>query len=389
MIEGTVKYFSMNKSDDWENGYLYNLTADNECLKIRVPEKADEESITRGVLYCCALDGRENGMQWRRITMDAEILRDTFIKVSFYASDSSTILIGQDEEKIDNVIKSASLSFKEKQEYLDYLFKETVINAPDALIKSKGRYLWLKIELIGTYYLKPALKRIRIYLPGEDIIDYLPEIYRQNIAKDDFFYRFLSIFQSFIFDMENEIYNISRHFDLQTARSDFIEWLCSWLDIYDVSSWDEKQLRVLLAEAVDIYASAGTKKGIERLIYLYTGEKPIIIEYSQVRPMIESSMPDNPYKKMFGENPYRFFVLINEECISDKKRHEALLRLVSENIPAQTEAVIIPLKPYIYLDMHAYLGINSCIGEQTALKLEKNKSIPFDTIIYDYTNKEG
>lgn len=383
MIESTVKYFSLNKKEDWQNGYLRNLREAQDHLGIMKPDDGTKEAVVRGVLYTCSLDGRDNGMQWHRVTIDADIFRDTFIKVSFYASDKPGVPFGEEETLMDEYIKSDAVSFEEKQAHLDGLFKETYVNVNDALIKSKGRYLWIRIELIGNPQSGPLLKRLRIYLPGEHIMDYLPEIYRQHIGKDDFFYRFMSIFQSFLFDMENEIDNVSGYFDVDTAEKEFLEWLCGWLDIQDVSCWDEGKLRRFLAEAVDIYGSAGTRRGIERLVELYLGEKPVMIEFSQVRPMVEANIPDNPYKRIFGNNPYRFFLLLKEEHMYDRKRYEALLKLVSENTPAQMEPVLIPLKPYIYLDMHTYLGVNSCIGEQTELKLVKNKSIPFDAIIYD------
>lgn len=382
MIESTVKYFSLNKREDWLNSCIKGLSVGNDHVQI-ISSTGEREAVNRGVMYTCSLDGRENGMQWHRITMDADIFMDTFIRVSFYASDNPELPFGDEAAYIDEYIKSDQIPFEQKQENLDMLFSETVVNAKDALIKSKGRYLWFRIELIGNQQVSPVLKRLRIYVPGEHVIDYLPEIYRLDITKDDFFYRFMSIFNSFVFDLEHEIYNVSRYFDIETAEKEFLEWLCSWLDIDDVSVWDEEKLRSFLSEAVDIYGCAGTRKGIERLIEMYLGKKPIIIEFFQVRSMVEANIPDNPYKRLYGSNPYRFFILLREEYIADKKRHEALLKLVSENIPAQVEAVLIPLKPYIYLDMHTYLGINSCIGEQTALKLAENKSIPFDAILYD------
>lgn len=335
-----------------------------------------------GIYYSTVIDGLQRDTHWYRMTLEGDYSKDMFIKVSFFASNSEKIWIeGKGELDLDEIIQSGQISAEQKMDYMDGLFKESVINSSDALIQATGRYLWIRLEFTGTRRANPVVRRLRIYLPGEHITDYLPEIYRDETTKDNFFHRFMSIFQTFILDMEHDIYNISRFLDLELADKDFFQWLCSWLDIQDAASWEGDRLKIFLGQAMDLYASAGTRGGIEKLVEIYTGKKPFLVEYFQVKEMIESNIPDNPYKKIYGTNPYRIFILIDEVTLSDRKIHETMLKLLSENIPAQTEAVLVPLKSDIYLDMHTYVGINSSIGEQTLLRLGSKNSIPFNTII--------
>lgn len=359
---------------------MHSLTGAAGCLELDCPDGVNGVTA-EGVFYACALDGLENGMQWYRVAIEQEIPRDSYIKVSLYASDAKAVFFRNTFEPLDHLILSDKISAGDKKNLLDPLFEETFTNTADALVSVKGRYLWIRIELRGTAVSGPKLKKLRVFMPGENVVDYLPEIYRIKNEKSDFFFRYMSLFQTFIFDLEQKIDNVSCNFDVEVAEKDFLDWLCKWLDIRDIHSWEESRLRLFLSEAMEIYAAAGTRKGVERLVEIFTGEKPFLIEYSQVKAIIGANIPDNPYKRIYGENPYRFFVLISEECLSGTKKLEALLKLLKDNIPAQTEAVVVPLKPYIYLDMHTYIGVNSCIGEQTPLVLEKNMSMPFNTLL--------
>lgn len=377
-----MNYFSFNKAEDWGNGCLYSLTGTSGSLELTYGSGVNGIA-NEGVFYSYSTDGIDYGLQWYRAALEQDIPKDTYVKVSFYASDSQMIVFGDKAERLDEVILSDMIPEKEKRRILDPLYTESFTNASDVLINSKGKFLWIRVELRGAAGNSPKLKRLRVYMPGENIIDYLPEIYRIRDGNSDFFFRFMLLFQTFIFDQEDKINNISRYFDIGTAERDFLEWLCKWLDIRDIYSWEESRLRMFLSEAMKVYAAAGTRQGIERLVELFTGEKPYLIEYSQVKSVVESGIQDNPYKRIFGDNPYRFFVLISEAALTGTKKYEALVKLLKENIPAQTEAVVVPLKPYIYLDMHTYIGVNSSIGEQTALILEKNMSIPFNTLLSD------
>lgn len=381
MIESSVKYFSFNNKYDWENGCSSHLVANKTGLTIQYDMDNDNSIQFSGTLFLKKIDGIDRGIEWSRVVIDSEKSNDSVIKVSFYASDSEHIDVKGQPIKIDELIASKEISFEDKLRLLDPLYVESFTNAKDALLKSFGRYLWIRIEMSGTLQNKPVLKRIRVYLPGEHIIDYLPEIYRENLKKEDFFYRFLSIFQSFIFDLENEIYNVSKYFDLKAADDEFVKWLCSWLDIDYISSWEPNRFKEFLNEAVDLYGITGTRRGLERLIEIYTGYKPFLIEYFQIKEMVEANIQNNPYLRVYGNNPYKYFVLIDAKCNSDKKQKEALRRLIADNSSAQTEAVIVYLKPHIYLDMHTYLGMNSYIGSQNPLTLENNKSIPFDALL--------
>ncbi|MCT4621757.1 MAG: phage tail protein [Marinisporobacter sp.] len=381
MIESSVKYFSFNSKYDWQKGCSSHLIAKDIGLTIEEDIDHEKSRQVNGTLFLKRIDGIDRGLEWSRVTIDFENPNDSVIKISFYASDSEYIDIEDDQIKIDEIIDSDEISNQDKKKLLDPLYVESFINVKDALLKSYGRYLWIKIEMSGTTENKPILKKMRVYLPGEHIIDYLPEIYRDHLKKEDFFYRFLSIFQSFIFDLENEIYNISKYFDLEAADDEFVNWLCSWLDIDYISLWEPKRFKRFLNEAVDLYGITGTRQGLERLIEIYTGYKPFIIEYFQIKEMVEANIENNPYLHLYGNHPYKYYVLMDAKCHRDKKQKDALIKLIEDNSPAQTEAVITYLKPHIYLGMHTYLGINSYIGNKNPLILENNKSIPFDALL--------
>ena len=61
-----------------------------------------------------------------------------------------------------------------------------------------------------------------------------------------------------------------------------------------------------------------------------------------------------------------------------------LLRgLVEEHKPAFTEVKLVWLQPWMYLDLHTYLGINTVLAEPSLFTLHTDRNMPNDTLIVD------
>ena len=63
------------------------------------------------------------------------------------------------------------------------------------------------------------------------------------------------------------------------------------------------------------------------------------------------------YRRLYGEDPYRFFVLLPEDTFSGQRERELFQRDMEAVIPAGMTMQMIQLKPCIQLDWHTYLGI--------------------------------
>lgn len=127
-----------------------------------------------------------------------------------------------------------------------------------------------KENQVGDDGLKP--------LPGSTgystrLIQYLPGIYQT-----DFMSRFLGIFETILNPLEWGVDNFDLFLSSKTTPADFLPWLQSWYGIVFHPSWSEEKRRQLLDEAHMIYSCRGTRKSLTRVLEIYTGQRPRIID---------------------------------------------------------------------------------------------------------------
>jgi phage tail-like protein len=108
---------------------------------------------------------------------------------------------------------------------------------------------------------------------SDRLIHYLPGIYH-----NDFVSRFLGIFESVITPIEWNIDNFDLFLDPDTAPDSFLPWLANWFDNDFDDTWTSEQQRLLLSEAGEIYARRGTRWALSRILEIYTGCTPVIID---------------------------------------------------------------------------------------------------------------
>jgi phage tail-like protein len=117
----------------------------------------------------------------------------------------------------------------------------------------------------------PGLER-----DSQRLITYLPGIYHTAFMR-----RFLGIFEAILTPIEWQIDNFDLFLDPGAAPAGFLPWLASWFDVAFDPSWDEVQRRQLLREAHQIYARRGTKWALSRVLEIYTGESPTIVDVDE------------------------------------------------------------------------------------------------------------
>lgn len=105
------------------------------------------------------------------------------------------------------------------------------------------------------------------------LIDYLPPMYHT-----DFMTHFLALFESILMPIKWNVDNFDLYLDPGTAPTGFLPWLASWFDITFDPTWSEAGRRILLREAHQIYARRGTRWALSRVLEIYTGHTPEIIE---------------------------------------------------------------------------------------------------------------
>lgn len=311
--------------------------------------------VSKGMFISDSMDSGLDGTLWHKLFIDADIPSATNYSIFYLASDS---------EVLDQNPGWQSMPRS---------------NPRDALIKAQGRYLWLKIDMLGDSRQTPVIKSIRAYFPRTSYLDYLPVIYQENKDSRDFLEHFLSLFETFFSQTEETINRITRFFDVDAASGEFLPWLGSWLSVTAEENWDETRVRQLIKQAPGLYRQRGTREGILDLLEIYTDERPIIIENFQTYDAPDYMKDD--IERLFGNDAYTFHVLFRPGVL-DSDKLLGVERLLAAEKPAHTRVKVIPLQPWIQLGEHSYLGLNSYLNRPNP-RLDVGSTISRDSVLTD------
>lgn len=368
-------------------------------LTVLAPEARTREmaetGLPEGVFMSLAIDSGEAETEWHKVWLDADIPESTQIRITAYASDYMEVETPAGLENFDAVLQNDEIPFEQKLHIWDNLKNRidrsragrpgvtTLVNPQDALLfDAKGQYLWLRVEFSGSEGLSPTLRKLRAYFPRQSPISYLPGIYAEE-DKTGFLERFLSMFGTVFLELDEKIAGISRYFDPEAVSGEYLRWLAGWVGIVADDNWNDDKLRAWIAEAPELYRKRGTREGISRMIEMYTGETPIIIEYHQLKDVRSNSDFSELISQLYSMDPYTFCVLMKAELLDNERERAIVERLIDEQKPAFTECRLVALQPWLYIDMHTYLGINTFLSEPTLLRLDNTSSMPNSTTLID------
>lgn len=333
-----------NKASDYSRGYTENLCFDGGILRME-----DCTGKRSGIFLSGVIDSGEKGTVWHRLVMDAWIGENMAISVIFFATDSDRLIEGQGEGLSDRLIKLKPVRMLESLSPQDILLHQV-----------RGRYLFVGMKFWGDGKAGPYVRQLRIFYPKEVLNSYLPEIYQGN--KQEFLERFLSIFQSVYEDMARKIRQDTSFLDLQASKKELLLWLAQWIHVENRHLWKEENLRRYLLCGASCFGQRGTVRGLIRMVRIFTGEEPYLVEAKK------------------GENPDSFSVLIKESAIADLRSFRAVERLIGEGKPADMQVSLIPLRPYLFLDQHTYLGINSRLNHYGQAVLTPESAFDFTVL---------
>ena len=190
-------------------------------------------------------------------------------------------------------------------------------------------------------------------------------------------------------------------FEEGTPERDFLTWLASWLAVAFDENWTEAKRRAFLELVPELYKKRGTREGLKELIQIYTEEVPIIFEHFQLNCIEQNEENKKIWTTLFGDCLYTFCVLLNPlqikyesgdvnqnvsqisgNLVQATNELNTVRRIVETEKPAHTDAGVNILQPWIYLDMHSYLGINSILS-QPVFRLGQTSVISRDTVLTD------
>lgn len=370
-----IKYFILNKAYDFNRGIYENMKIDGNTLRFSSTRRSGVGRVVSRIF-----DSGERGMTWHRLIIRTENCGNEDFKITVYASDSDEIKYNGKFIPLTALLHDTSMSLSNKVKAFAPCAKKSVSGVTDIMLHDiSGQYLWIFIETYSVSSAPAAIKNIQIFLPSQSWIDSLPMIYRANDS-EHFLERYLGIFQTLYEELDSQIANIADRFDPQCTESEFLGWLCEWLDVSDSELWPEDKLRLLLMTAVDLYRKRGTRESVEKMLNLYLGEKPLIIEEFSIREFKGTDTYENTLLPMYGNDPYRITILIKSDLIHSDGELNMVRRIALEMLPVSTELNLVVLEPYIFLNKFTYLGINSTLGQYRLAALDGKSQLTLSTL---------
>lgn len=357
-MSSTQKFLTLCRQEQYTGGVFHGIQPCGDALRLA-------EGAYEGFALLPPVDSGEAGFRWSRVRLDAEIPGQSGVQIYAFASDD------REWPEWEDASRGGTLSGTRLRE----MFGPPASSGTEAWLSLRGRWLWLGLELTGSGRRPPQVNAVSLRMEGEHMADYLPAIYQEQ----DFTYRFLSVFNSMFQDLEEEIEDFPRQLDPRSASPEMLEYLSSWLCMEP--EMDPDVLRGRFPGVLEEYETLYTRAGIQRSVERLTGVKPWIIEHFMVDPNSPDCADPALYRRLYGEEPYRFFLLLPQRTFAHQAQMERFLDQMRELIPAETEFELVLLKPSIQLDWHTYLGINSRIGSYIPAGIDESVTIHYDTTI--------
>ncbi len=365
------KFFSINKKTDFEKCTSQNLHIENDTVQL-------DEQAQKGIFFLKPVDTFEKGMVWDRIAIQMNTPDGSKVKGFFHATDS---------EALYKAALNPQASLKEKLSLFETLEMLEIDDPSDALIHTlKGRYLlgWLSIFASGA---SPVIERIRIHYPFQSLLDYLPEVFRTG-ENADFLHRYLSIFRTLLMELEEEIDLSPLHLLTEHGSEDDIWWLAQTLGLESPEIWSIKALKNRVRKATELSQIRGTRLGIHEVTRFIAGLDCFIVEQHDLGRKGADAYLITLYDRLYGKSPSDFTVIVPEDKLASEQVYNQMKKAIDGVKPAFASCRLVSLQPYLRLDQHAYLGINSTINKPGPLVLDNRSSLPYKTVLIDRAERE-
>lgn len=244
----------------------------------------DAEGVI-GVVETWPLDAGTPGTPWHRVFFDAAQPEGTGLRV--YARTFDRL----DEEPAEWTVALPHLD--RRPGWSDRPFpaiERPPFETLEGLLPTwPGRYLRLRVELIGTRRASPALHAIRVTAPRPSLLDWLPAYWRQDAgalpsfgARNDTGWgrleRLLALFEGTLSELEARTEALPSLWDPAAAPAEVLPWLAGLIGWTLDARLDEAARRRLLLEAAALHRQRGTVNGIRRLCVILADCEVQIVE---------------------------------------------------------------------------------------------------------------
>lgn len=157
--------------------------------------------------------------------------------------------------------------------------------AADVLVLARpGRYLSIRLTLLGDGRATPRIRSADISFPRRGISQYLPRVFQESTSSDDFLRRWLSLFETTGFDgIAKRLDEYPELFTSGSAPEEMLPFLSEWLQIPLLAGFkdDPDRWRRAIAMAAELAKTRGTPAGLALAVKLYLGFTVQVVESFQ------------------------------------------------------------------------------------------------------------
>ena len=277
------------------------------------------------------LDGRDYRQRWGRVFIDACIPDGTSVEIACVTADDEPGICAANGDSISRVLPANvdpanpnvplatpplvaadlvpalaathPIRYREVGREVPWLRRnpgdpfetyEGIVNA------EPGRYLWLRLVLRGNTALSPQIRAVRIEYPGTDWMARLPRVFSADPAGADFLFRYLSLPDGELADIDARAAARDLLLDPFGAPPEALSWVASLFGLALDERWSETSRRQLLAEVICLWRRRGTLGALTRMLEIYLGVRPVIVESWRLRAMAGAAGSSAPGAGVVG-----------------------------------------------------------------------------------------
>lgn len=137
------------------------------------------------------------------------------------------------------------------------------------LQKARGRYLQLRLTLLGNGRATPRVSALRVYYPRFSWLEhYLPAAWRRDPISAAFVERWLANPEGLFTALEDRLAAVHCLFDARSVPTETLDWLGRWFGLALTDGWSDRRKRLLLRHADQLFRERGTPDGLLRALRL-------------------------------------------------------------------------------------------------------------------------
>ena len=353
-----------------------------------VPERADG---VKGEVTTWALDAGTPATPWHRVFIDVELPEGTELRLYARTFDRESEELPEWSIRLDHLDRRPGWSDRP----FPPLERPPFDTLEGLLPTWPGRFLRLRIELIGTRRASPTLHGIRATLPRPSLLDWLPATWRQDTdTKPNFkspnmtgwgrLERLLALFEGPLTELEARADALPTLWDPSATPADVLPWLAGLIGWTLDTRLGDAGRRRLLIEAASLHRQRGTVPGIRRLCSILADCEVQVVESFRHRRQLgavlgrEAAGPhDTPGAVLgpgmtlaegesgdpgewYGTYAHRFSVNLYRD--PDPDLAAMVQRAVEEYRPAHTEFEIRWLGSGLRLGSGSFVGLGTVPG---------------------------